>query len=294
MNSVGIIGLGNIGVALSSVIIGSELVDKLKIYSRNYDAVKSYSLDLDDFSSTLKPATNIVACNSLEELLDVDVTVICVRADFKNGSSKDSRIQGLKYNLNMIKNIAKVFKKYSGTVLMVTNPVDLMCRYFFESSGLNSNQIYGIGSNLDTQRYQTVLSSIYGVPIDQISGQVIGEHGDSMVLLFSSTLVEGGHKNYDKLKIKKIVSKRSSVICQGAGRTRYGPAGVTLRTLKRLMGIYDGVEQISTFHEGIYVGLPISFSNSSSQVVLPNLSQEEQSAFEISCAKLRTVYGDVA
>jgi len=289
MSRVGLIGLGNVGINLAAALVETESVDELLINSRDFQKTGSYQLDLQDLSSCCKKQISVRA-SLLEELVETDLVIIAVRTDFINAQTTDIRLGGLHANAELIEDIANRFKGYEGKVLMITNPVDIMSRLFFEAGNLSPQHVYGIGSNLCTQRYRFVLSRIYNVPIQEVEGQVIGEHGDSRVFLHSSTRIKGNRVNLAEEEIAKRVAEVSPLINKGAGRTRYGPIGVTVRTVRRLLGHEDGVEQLSSSFRGLYIGLPVLFNKGTPNPIFPDMDHAESLKFEASYLKLGETY----
>ena len=288
MAKIGIVGLGNVGSSIASGIVFDSIATDLYLFDRDPAKSESVALDLSDLSSTRSNGT-IHGTHTLDGLLESDVIIISVRADFSNEFQRNIRDGGLLHNAQLLGEIAPAFHGYRGKVIMVTNPVDLMSRYFFERSGLAVDQVFGIGSNLDTQRYRQILSEMYGCSLPNISGRVIGEHGDSMVVLYSSTTYEGNRMQIDQGEVERRLKERPQQIMKGAQRTRYGPAGVVLRTIKRMIGNEVGHEELSTYHNGVFIGPPVRL-NGDITSIFPLMDHVETGKFHASYALLDAKY----
>ncbi|MFA6461015.1 MAG: hypothetical protein WCV90_02015 [Candidatus Woesearchaeota archaeon] len=290
MTQVSIIGMGNVGSNLASSLILTHSVSELMIYSKLSSTCLGLKLDLDDLSTSLDCSVNITATSEIKDNLESDLVVICARSEFTNQNNKDIRSRGLFPNAAMIKEMALSLQGYKGKVLMVTNPVDVMCQVFMEHSGLSSQQISGVGSNIDSLRYRLILSEKYGFPMNQIEGRVIGEHGDSMVILYDETTFNGDQVSINRDDIGQLVKTRSSVISKATGRTKYGPVGVIIKSIRKILGSEDGIEELSSFYQGGFIGLPCRFSDGDMRVEFPQMSSLEQSLFEQSRAKVNDNY----
>ena len=94
----------------------------------------------------------------------------------------------------MIKDIAEKIKEYcpSAIVLLVSNPLDVLTYFFQKTSGFSRFKVIGIAASLDTSRFRYYISETLSVPQSSISNAlVLGEHGDSMVPIFSGVSVGG-------------------------------------------------------------------------------------------------------
>ena len=81
--------------------------------------------------------------------------------------------------------------KYSATVLVVSNPVDVLTYLAAQRLELPAAQVIGLGTQLDTIRFRALLAQKLGAPPTQVSALILGEHGDSMVPIWSSATVGG-------------------------------------------------------------------------------------------------------
>ena len=74
---------------------------------------------------------------------------------------------------------------------MVTNPVDIVSYLIYKFSGLTNKKVIGTGTFLDTLRLKRERSEVFNVDVANISTYVVGEHGDSQVISWSNTIIEG-------------------------------------------------------------------------------------------------------
>ncbi|MGW2987460.1 lactate/malate family dehydrogenase [Streptomyces goshikiensis] len=289
--TIGIIGAGAIGQTVSNTILASDLADRLPLASRTLVQAQALTDDLADMRTTTGSATVPSACRP-EDTVAAAALVIAIRERFTNDNATDIRMAGAEANARAIRDLGHRLRGYPGTVLIVTNPVDLMTRLFAEASGCT--RVYGIGSNLDTARYRLTLSTLMGVPADQVHGHVIGEHGDSAVICASTTTVNGQTVAIPSRDIRETLARRPGLISSGVGRTRSGPAGAVLSTLRLVLGQADGTTELCTEWNGHWLGVPVTFTAGQGKPALPALNPTEADRFTASGHKLDTAYQNLA
>jgi malate dehydrogenase len=74
-------------------------------------------------------------------------------------------------------------------VLVVTNSVDIMTTVALKYSGMMPHRVFGLGTHLDSMRLKTCLAEFFSVPVSEVHTRIIGEHGDTMVPLWSATTI---------------------------------------------------------------------------------------------------------
>ncbi|MDT0319288.1 lactate/malate family dehydrogenase [Streptomyces millisiae] len=296
MPAIGVLGAGAVGQAIAGALVTSRFCGELLIASRTIDQAAALADDLDDMRLTLGSPTRPRACRSTD-LAGCHALVIAARARFTNHHRADVRMGGAVANGALIRALAQdVVADCPGSVLVVTNPVDLMARLLAETSG--HRHVYGVGSSLDTARYRLLLARHLGVPADQIAGHVIGEHGDAAVLCTTTTTVTGAPlpAPLPLADIRAALTRRPDQIRAGIGRTRTGPAGAVLAALRHVLGRggHDLIELSRPWRDGVWLGLPISFAEHEPCVRMPRLSAAEAHQLDAAVAKLAAAYQPLA
>ncbi|MBO3682724.1 NAD(P)-binding domain-containing protein [Streptomyces sp. NEAU-YJ-81] len=287
IGAIGVVGAGAVGQATAAALVSSGLASRLLVTSRTSSRTAALVTDLDDMRTALRGSTHPLTSHPAD-LMDCDAVVVALRASFTNSRATDVRMAGASANGALVAWLAGKLRGYGGTVLMVTNPVDLMARLFADASGCR--RVYGIGSALDTARYRTMLAAHVGAPLAAVSGQVIGEHGDHLVVCASSTTVNDEPADVPVRVIFNELCSRPGRISAGIGRTRYGPAGAVLEALHLALGLADGTTQLSTAYQGGWLGIPLRFTAGQPIPCLPRLTPGEAAHFRAADAKLRTAY----
>ncbi|MER6145184.1 NAD(P)-binding domain-containing protein [Streptomyces sparsogenes] len=286
VGSVGVIGAGAVGQTITTALVASGFCRRLLVASRTLDQA-ALAADLED----MRQATGSPVQPSPHSAVDLAVchaVVIAVRATFTDTRITDMRMGGAVANAPAIRALGKALRGYAGTVLVVTNPVDLMTRLFADTSGCP--RVYGIGSNLDSARYRLVLARLLQVAAAAVDGHVIGEHGDSAVVCASSTTVGGQPAAVLLAEVRARLRARPGRISAGAGRTRCGPAGAVLSTLRKALGLADGVEELTASHGGDWLGIPLRFTAGEPIPCLPDLNPGDARQLTTAGLKLRAAY----
>ncbi|MEW1720696.1 hypothetical protein [Streptomyces sp. NPDC093109] len=200
----------------------------------------------------------------------------------------DIRRGGAVTNAPALGALARELRGYGGTVLVVTNPVDLMTRRFAEVS--RCARVFGIGSNLDSARYRLLLARYAQVSPDLVRGHVIGEHGDRAVVCVSTTTVAGRPVTVPVDVVVEDLQRRPAFIRTGIGRTRCGPAGAVLSTLRKALGLLDGVEELSVPYGDVWLGIPMRFTGGTAVPCLPSLTRSERLSLDSAAGSLRGAY----
>ncbi|MFJ4695177.1 NAD(P)-binding domain-containing protein [Streptomyces sp. NPDC088766] len=288
--AVGIIGAGAVGQAVGGALVAAGLCDRLLVTARAAGQAAALADDLDDMRTALGSPVRPCPAEAAE-LRETAAVVIAVRARFANTLSADVRMGGAQANAPVIRALAADLAGYRGTVLMVTNPVDVMTRLFAEKSGCP--RVFGIGSGLDSARYRLALARLLDVPTSAVSGHVIGEHGDAAVVCASSTTVHGHPVPVPLQQVRDELTARPGRINAGIGRTRCGPAGVVASTLRLACGVEDGTTELSVRHKDVWLGIPVHFTQGRFLPFVPALDAAEARQLKAARSKLRAAYAAV-
>ena len=228
---------GNVGSAAAFNIAIHHLTDELVMvdnYSR--DKLEQYVYDL---NTAVTGLDMLVRAGGDEDLRDSNIVLMAA------GSAQvtASRMEVLPQNLPIIKEVAAKIKKYcpEAIVITATNPVDPLNYAMYRYSGLDRKKVIGYSAN-DSIRFRMFITEALGLKSSQVEATVIGEHGNSQVLLFSSVRVKGRPfpVNPDiKLHIQQQVANLHSIIeplREKTGRTAAWTSSVGLTTICHAIG----------------------------------------------------------
>src|SRR5436305_15169190 len=174
------------------------------------------ALDLNQSGPVVESAPNMVGTHGYEETSGAEIVVITAGFPRQPGMSRDDL---LAKNKEIVGGVASEVKDRSpdAIVIVVTNPLDAMCHVAFDATQFPRQRVIGMAGILDSARFRTFLAWELGVSARDVTGFVLGGHGDTMVPVVSYTNVAGVPVR------QKISDARLEEIVQ---RTRDGGAEV--------------------------------------------------------------------
>lgn len=185
---VGIVGCGFVGSTAAYTLVLKGLVRELVLIDLNAKAAQAHAEDILHATPFARAVRVVAGDYSLLE--HADVIILCCGVGQRPGETR----------LHLLKRNAAVFSEVVGQVLrfakepillVASNPVDVMTHVTVKLSGLPPEKVIGSGTILDTARFRALLGEHLGVAPSSIHAYVLGEHGDSEVLAWSSIKVGG-------------------------------------------------------------------------------------------------------
>jgi len=188
---VGIIGGGGIvGSSAGFALQLGGIVHEIVIVDANPELADGQALDM--LHGTAAIADQVIHAGGYDCLADADV--ICITAGLRR-KPDESRLALINRNVVLFKSILAEIKakgmKADANVLVVSNPVDILTFIAEKELGLPKGRVVGLGTLLDTLRFRSLLSMNLHAPATQVQAMILGEHGDSMVPVWSSASVAG-------------------------------------------------------------------------------------------------------
>jgi malate dehydrogenase len=174
------------------------------------------TLDLNQAGPVVGYEPNMTGTNGYDETGGSDIVVITSGFPRQPGMSRDDL---LSKNREIVGGVSKEVADRSpdAIVIVVTNPLDAMCHVAFDTTGFPRQRVIGMAGILDSARFRTFIAWELGVSVRDVTGFVLGGHGDTMVPVVSYTSVAGVPVT------QKISDQRLEEIVQ---RTRDGGAEV--------------------------------------------------------------------
>lgn len=188
---IAIIGVGSVGSAVATAVKNTGLVHEMVLFDRDGVRARAAAEDL-GHAATFGFDVKISAVNNYRGIRGSDIVIIAAGANQKTG---ETRMDLLQHNAEVIYDIvprvmANVDSK-KVVLILVTNPLDVMVMLAQSISKLPPSRVIGTGTMLDTARLRTILSRTLSVSPQSIHSYVLGEHGDSSVIDWSSITVGG-------------------------------------------------------------------------------------------------------
>lgn len=239
--NVGIIGTGSVGGAAAYALILSGAASGLVLVDPDEGLAQAQAEDLEDATPFAHPAR--LLAGGYELLAGVDVAVLCCGARQQPG---ETRLQLLGRNAALFRKVAARVKAAAPDALqvVVSNPVDVLTAVVARETGLPPGRVFGTGTLLDSARFRARLGAMLGIAPRSVHGYVLGEHGDSEVLLWSTAAVGGMPLAAFAEQIGRPLTEaaRSAVdagvrhaaarIIQGKGATWFGIGGAVAQVVR--------------------------------------------------------------
>ena len=184
--SVGVVGTGWVGSSVAISVLHAGFASELLLADLRHEVAEGEAMDLSHGAAFYTTAS--VRAVDVGDMLDTDALVI---AAGRGGKPGESRLDLLRENAATLRALAERLTDYRGLVVVVTNPVDVLTYVVATSSGLPCERVIGTGTMLDTARLRQVLGHTLRIDPHSVHAQVVGEHGDSEVVLWSSAHVGG-------------------------------------------------------------------------------------------------------
>lgn len=186
---VAIIGVGTVGSAVATAIKNTGCVHEIVLYDRDGLRARAAAEDL-DHAASFGFDVKITAVSNYRGIRGSEIVIIAAGANQKPG---ESRMDLLNKNAAVIRDIiphviANVDTK-TVKIMILTNPLDVMVMLAQKLSKISSSRVIGTGAMLDSARLRTILSRQFGVSTQSINAYVLGEHGDSSVVDWTSITV---------------------------------------------------------------------------------------------------------
>jgi malate dehydrogenase len=294
-----VVGAGNVGATTAQRLAERDYADVVLV-----DIVEGLpqgkALDLNETGPVVGYEPNVVGTNGYEETAGSEICVITSGIARKPGMSRDDL---LTTNQNIVADVTRnlVSRSPEAILIVVTNPLDAMCQVALKESGFPRERVIGMAGVLDSARFRTFLAWELGVSVQDVTGFVLGGHGDQMVPVVSYTNVSG-------IPVSDLIpTDRLSEIVQ---RTRDGGAEV-VKLLKSGSAYYapsasvcEMVDSIVLDQKrvlpcaahlegeyglnGLYMGVPCKLGNAGlEEIIALDLSDDEKAELARSAGAVR-------
>ena len=245
MKKIGIVGLGKVGMEYAYALINSDIkFEELILISKNRKKLESKVLDLNHALLSLGKNVKIKE-GEYNELINANI--VCITAGVPQNIVKESRDDDLdecnKIFEDIIPNIYN--SGFQGIYIIASNPLDVMCRICLKYAKCNPNKIIGTGTLLDTNRLLSILGEKYNKSMFDIQGYVLGEHGPTSFVNWTSLNINV--PDTEKNEINNKVRRIGLNIVDELGFTAYGVSAALLKITKCIEEDKREVLPVSTY-----------------------------------------------
>ena len=290
------VGTGRVGSSIAFLCVANALDDDL-LLNRTKDKAIGESLDIANaIPSSSK--FSIRGTDDYAELSGSDIVVIAA----STVSYTKSRTENKKPQVSMIKEIAEKIKQYcpSAIVLMISNPPDVLTYFFQKESDFSRFKVIGIASSLDSSRFRYFISEKLSVPQSSITNaMVLGEHGDTMVPIFSNVTIDGKPltsiiNDVEKKYITYDIRSYWTTLRNYKSRSQFGIAKNAYDVINAIVNAKDLFVSASVVLDGEYgennvaMGVPVKINQDGvSEIQQIELDESESSMLKESSKKIR-------
>ncbi len=304
MAKVTIIGAtGNVGMFAAHAISAIPQVKEILLYGREGRESFLQGIVQDFIDSFAARGTDIRISwtTNLRDAAGTEIFVITAGSPREPGQDRlDLALGNARVIVPLVRIIAEVAP--DAKILMVTNPVDVMTCIALKYSGFAPNQVFGLGTHLDSMRLKSLIARYFKVHVSEVHTRIIGEHGDSMVPLWSATTI-GGIKisrlpEFSNLTVQDIISSvknSGESIIKNKGSTVYGPGEAITSLVKTILGDENRILTVSAYIKsevhgigGVCIGVPARINRSGVFPITIRIDESEVIAFRESVDKIRS------
>jgi malate dehydrogenase len=294
-----VVGAGNVGATTAQ-----------RLAERDYAAVvlvdilegipQGKALDLNQAAPVVGYEPTLVGTNGYEETAGSDIAIITSGFPRQPGMSRDDL---LGRNKDVVGGVARQLAEHSpdAIVIVVTNPLDAMCHVTFDATGFPRERVVGMAGVLDSARFRTFLAWELGVSVRDVTGFVLGGHGDTMVPVVSYTNVAGVPvtQKIDAARLEEIVQRTRDggaelVKLLQKGSAFYAPAAAIVEMVDAIVLDQKRVLPCAALCrgeyglDGLFVGVPVILgAEGIEEIVEIELTEDERRQLRDSAGAVR-------
>jgi malate dehydrogenase len=301
-----VVGGGNVGATTAQRLAERDYADVVLV-----DIVEGLpqgkALDLNQAGPVVGYEPNIVGTNGYDETSGSDIVVITSGLPRKPGMSRDDL---LAKNREVVGSVTREVSQRSpdSILICVTNPLDAMCHVALEASGFPRQRVVGMAGILDSARFRTFLAWELGVSARDVTGFVLGGHGDTMVPIVSYTNVAGVPvtQKIESSRLDEIVQRTRDggaevVKLLKAGSAYYAPAAAVAEMVDSIVFDQKRVLPCAALCDGeygidkLFVGVPVKLGKEGVEEIIEiDLSDGERKDLHSSAAAVRELVDAMA
>ena len=266
-DSIAIIGCGHVGSTSAYALMLRGVVRDLVLLDADHAVAEAEAMDLQHAVPMGRPVR--IRAGDYGDAARAGIVIIAAGVGGKPG---ESRLELLERNIDVVRKCMTALSAegFMGIVLMATNPVDALAQVAYEQSGFPASRVIGSGTVLDSARLRAMLGEDLGVEARSIHAYVIGEHGDSEIIAWSSASVAGvpllqyarDGQLADPSAVLQRVRQAAPDIIRSKGFTSFAIASCVTRICEAIIRDEHTVLPVSTLLtgqygiSGVYLSLP--------------------------------------
>lgn len=288
---------GRVGKAAAFCLAEDSVVSKMVLLSRekSLDKIQGESLDMNDALAAKDIRVSITASSNFEDMAGSKIVIIAAGVP---RTPEMTRMDLAVPNAKIVARYSRLVAKHApeSIILVITNPVDVMTYVAHKASGFPRNRVIGLGNHLDSLRLKNLIARHFNIHVSEIHTRIIGEHGDHMVLLLSSTSIGGilfkDFSQYQSFDVDGIIDKvknAGSYVINKKGATEYGPAYAVSNIVKTILNDEKRILTLTTYLDGeiygisdVCLGVPVMLGkNGVERIIKVKMDENELNAFKV-------------
>lgn len=305
---VAIVGVGMVGMSFAYAMLNQNICDELCLIDINKERAEGEAMDL-SHGLPFAPSSMKIYSGDYTDCTDMDMIVICAGVPQLEGETRRDLLQK---NYKVFKTIVKAIVEngFNGVFLVASNPVDVMTKVVLDLSGFPPERVIGSGTSLDTARLRYMIGDYFKVNPRNIHAYVMGEHGDSEFVAWSSAMISvlpikelDSHTDQIMNELDEIaVNVRDSAykIIKAKKATYYGIGMVLARLTRAILNDENSIFTISAYlngeysESGFYIGVPALINRNGVRKILEiPLDESEKKRFKDSAKVIKEMLDEI-
>jgi L-lactate dehydrogenase len=299
-------GGGLVGSMTAYALQCGGAVSSICLIDANNDLAQGQAIDL--LNGAALVADQRISAGDMSDIPSSNIVVITAGLRRK---PDESRLDLINRNVDLFVKILDDVKaaglKENAYLVVVSNPVDVLTYLAVHRSGLPWQRVIGLGTQLDTARFRGYLARRLKVPATQVQALILGEHGDSMVPIWSSATVAGlpleqwpGFTPTVQKEVFEETKTAGATLIKLKGGSGFG-VGLSIREVVHALAMDSRrILPVSTLQQGLYGASDVCLSvptvvgcgGAREQIELP-LTQKERTGIQQSARVLREIIDQV-
>jgi malate dehydrogenase len=298
-NKVSIIGAGNVG-ATATYYIAEKVIADLVTVDIEGGMTRAKALDFLHAGPLRGYDVPIVGTDDFAAIEDSSVVVVTAGIARKPGMD---RMDLLKINAGIVKQAAQAIATYApnAVVIVVSNPLDIMCHVALRASGFDLRRVLGMAGILDSTRFRFFVAEHLGCALSSVHAMVLGGHGDQMVPLPRLTTVGGVPitELMDAETIARLCDRTRKggaevVALLKTGSAYYAPAASAAEMVEAVVTDRKQLAPCAAYLRGeygiedLFIGVPVILGrNGVGRIIELELTEEEHGELMVSADAVR-------
>ncbi|MBD3344908.1 MAG: malate dehydrogenase [Chitinivibrionales bacterium] len=292
MSKVSVIGAGQVG-ATAALYLAQMDIDEVVMVDVVEGVPQGKALDMMEAAPVLGFNAKVTGSNDYAAIEGSDVIIHTAGIPRKPGMD---RMDLLKTNVGIARNVASEIMKHcpSAKIIVVANPLDIICMAVLRATGLPSNQVIGQAGVLDGARFRYFIAEKLGVTPGDVTAMVLGGHGDQMVPLKRFASVGGIPLDnlMDNGTIEQLVARTRTgggeiVKYLKTGSAFYAPAASSVQMAESILKDKKRIIAASAYlngeygYDSIFLGVPVVLGKEGIEKIIEiDLTSEEKTALD--------------